>query len=74
MVKNDRITRLVMISKSINSSFLIDAKGGSWLARRNSLSIKKYSPNLIADYGYVKGKLLNKDKIPIIKADKMGWL
>lgn len=58
IVKNDRITGLVTSTKSIESSFLIDATGGShWLARRNNLTIKKYSPNLIAYYGYVKGNL-----------------
>jgi flavin-dependent dehydrogenase len=75
IVKNERIIGLVTSTKPIKSSFLIDATGGShWLARRNNLTIKKYSPNLIAYYGYVKGKFMKIDKFPMIKADKMGWI
>jgi flavin-dependent dehydrogenase len=57
-----------------NSSYLIDAAGSqNWLANKLGLKMIKYSPTLIAYYGYVKGEFANCNRNPLLVADHYGW-
>ena len=70
-----RIIGINTTQGEFKSSFLIDSSGGShWLARRIGLTIRKYTPRLIAHYGYVKGTYPSRDEAPLIIAEKDGWL
>jgi flavin-dependent dehydrogenase len=59
---------------ALRARFVIDATGAShWLARRLALQIKRYSPRLIARFGYVKGNCEVRDDAPAIIANDVGW-
>ena len=75
IVLNNQIKGLFTTTGVFKSSFLIDATGNTnWLARKLNLKINRFSPILIAYYGYVKGKCRSRDKEPLILADKEGWI
>jgi flavin-dependent dehydrogenase len=58
----------------IHSSYVIDAAGSQhWLAKQLNIQIRKYSPKLIVNYGYVEGKHPFFENIPSLTADKDGW-
>ena len=60
----------------ITCSVLIDAAGSAnWIARQLSIPIKKYSPPLMAKFGYVKDnqEITNRSEIPSLTANKNGW-
>src|SRR5215211_2238198 len=58
----------------IKCNFIIDASGSShWLAKRLKLNIEKYSPTLIAYYGYFRGNY-NRHELPLLQATDNGWL
>ncbi|MGD1835002.1 MAG: NAD(P)/FAD-dependent oxidoreductase [Nitrososphaeraceae archaeon] len=75
IISNKQITGLFTTEGIFKSSFLIDATGNTnWLARKLNLKIQRFSPVLVAYYGYVKGECLTRDKEPLILADKEGWI
>ena len=59
---------------SIHSPYVIDASGSQhWLAKQLKINIKKYSPLLLASYGYAEGKHPSYENAPSITADSEGW-
>jgi flavin-dependent dehydrogenase len=62
-------------SGPLTARYVIDAAGSShWLGRKLSLPIRRYSPRLIASFGYVKGDCYDRDEAPAIVADEGGWI
>lgn len=59
---------------NILAQFVVDAGGGfHWLTRQLKLDIRKFSPPLLAYYGYVAGNYPPRDEHPAIVADETGW-
>lgn len=57
------------------ADFTIDAAGsGHWLARKLKISIKRYSPPLYIQYGYVEGSCPPRDVVPAFTAIQSGWI
>ncbi|PIE92150.1 FAD-dependent oxidoreductase [Bacillus fungorum] len=74
IVHKNQIIGVLTSMGEIYSPFLIDATGRrQWLARKLKLKVDKYSPQLIARFGYVQGKCPLHDDAPAIVADDMGW-
>ncbi|MGR6341502.1 NAD(P)/FAD-dependent oxidoreductase [Priestia megaterium] len=74
IVEHNRVKGVMTSLGEIYSPFLIDATGRrQWLARKLRLPISKYSPRLIARYGYVHGNCGVRDENPAIIADNGGW-
>lgn len=73
IIKNNKIVGIKTSLGEIHSDFVIDAAGSThWLANRFNLQIEKYSPPLIAYYGYCKGKY-SSNELPSISATNTGW-
>ncbi|AXR17080.1 MULTISPECIES: NAD(P)/FAD-dependent oxidoreductase [Bacillus] len=74
ILKENRVIGLVIPNNELRASYLIDATGRrQWLAQQLGLKIEKYSPQLIARFGYVQGKCPPRDDAPAIIADIKGW-
>lgn len=74
IVHNNRITGVLTSIGEIYSPFLIDATGRrQWLAQKLKLKVDKFSPQLIARFGYVQGKCSLHDNAPAIVTDDTGW-
>jgi flavin-dependent dehydrogenase len=59
---------------NLKARFVIDAAGGGhWLARKLALPLRRYSPRLIARFGYVRGECPARDEAPALLADAEGW-
>jgi flavin-dependent dehydrogenase len=58
----------------LTSDYVIDAAGSShWLARKLSLNIRRYSPRLRVDFGYVEGDCDVRNDAPALIANANGW-
>lgn len=58
----------------LRAQFVIDASGSQhWLATKLGSPLVRYSPTLIARYGYVEGTCSERDHAPMIRADEHGW-
>lgn len=69
-----RVTGVTTSEGSFKSSFVVDAAGGKhWIAGRLGIDILKFSPRLIAHYGYASGNA-RCDRNPSIVADEQGWM
>jgi flavin-dependent dehydrogenase len=74
LLDDTRVTGLETAEGSVSSAFVIDAAGGShWLTRQLSLDIERWSPPLIARFGYCEGECPARDESPAIVADANGW-
>ncbi|MBE7099225.1 NAD(P)/FAD-dependent oxidoreductase [Bacillus cereus] len=74
IIENYRIKGVITSLGKISSPFLIDATGRrQWLTQKLKLQIDKYSPRLIAKFGYVHGECPVRDEAPAIIADNTGW-
>jgi len=59
---------------NITSPFVVDASGGGhWLARQLGLPVERWSPRLIARFGYCEGDCPARNGAPAIVADANGW-
>jgi flavin-dependent dehydrogenase len=57
-----------------HARFVIDGGGSKhWLASRLHSQIIKYSPSLVARYGYMEGICERRDHAPAIRANGNGW-
>ena len=57
------------------AAFTVDATGrGRWLSRQVGLRVGRFSPRLIARYGYVTGSCPGRDDAPAIVAEPGGWV
>lgn len=73
-VNSKNILDIYTTMGNIKCNFIIDASGSNhWLAKRLKLKIEKYSPTLIAYYGYFRGNY-NRHELPLIHATDNGWL
>ena len=69
-----RVTGVDTSDGPIAAAFVVDAGGSAhWLARQLGLTIRPYSPRLIARYGYATGNCAARDEAPAIAADEAGW-
>ena len=58
----------------IRSRYVIDATGsGHWLRRRLGLELRRFSPPLIAFYGYCAGECPDLDEAPVLEAEGTRW-
>ncbi len=72
--ENNRIAGVTTADGQLSARWVIDAAGGGhWLARQLRLAVEKFSPQLIARHGYVRGSYPSRDEAPLIKADATGW-
>jgi flavin-dependent dehydrogenase len=77
---NENKNTIVGVSTSngkIYSSFVVDASGSQhWLTKQLNKKINKFSPLLVATYGYAKEEKFPPfyyDNNPSLTADKYGW-
>jgi flavin-dependent dehydrogenase len=69
-----RLAGLTTSSGAITASYIVDASGGShWLARHIGLAVVKESPRLIARYGYARGDLKLRNRMPSLVSSRHGW-
>ena len=62
-------------NNEILADYVIDASGGThWLARKLKIEIKKYSPVLFAQFGYVQGECSVLDQMPMMESIVDGWI
>jgi flavin-dependent dehydrogenase len=74
LLDGDRVVGVATTDGPLHASVVIDAAGGGhWLARKLGAPVKRYSPRLIARYGYASGELPARDAAPEIIADPAGW-
>lgn len=74
MINGKNIIDINTTKGNLKCNFVIDASGSNhWLAKRLGLKIEKYSPTLIAYYGYFKGNY-NRYELPLIYATDNGWV
>jgi flavin-dependent dehydrogenase len=74
MVKANRVVGVATAQGPLLAPFVVDAAGSRhWLARQLRLKIERYSPCLIARYGYVEGECPTRDEAPALVADPTGW-
>lgn len=74
IVNSNRVVGIETDRGFIKARFAIDASGSrQWLAKQLNLPIHKFSPRLIAHYGYVEGDCPIRDDAPAIVADNTGW-
>jgi flavin-dependent dehydrogenase len=74
LIEKENVVGVETTMGVVRSKYLIDGSGANhWLARNMGLMIKKFSPTLIAWYGYVEGSCPVRDHAPAIVADSEGW-
>jgi flavin-dependent dehydrogenase len=74
VVRAGRVTGLATAEGTIEAQFVVDAAGGSHLlARHLDLPIERFSPPLVAWYGYAEGACPARGDAPSIVADGEGW-
>ncbi|KAA6453974.1 NAD(P)/FAD-dependent oxidoreductase [Bacillus atrophaeus] len=74
IISHNRVVGVVTSEGEVRSSFVIDATGRrQWLAQKLKLSINRYSPRLIVNFGYGEGECPVRDCAPAIVADNKGW-
>jgi flavin-dependent dehydrogenase len=75
IIHNNKIIGIETSKGGFLSDFIIDAAGSThWFARRYNIKIKKYSPPLYAQYGYVKEACKTCYDIPMLKSNEEGWI
>lgn len=75
IMTNNRVSGVITSEGEISAPFVVDATGRKqWLARKLKLQTNKYSPRLIARFGYVEGECPIRDNAPAIVADEKGWI
>jgi flavin-dependent dehydrogenase len=74
IVSEGRVSGIESSAGTIEARFVVDAAGPShWLARRLGLAVRRYSPRLIARFGYREGAYPDRNGAPTITADERGW-
>ena len=74
LVEGGRVAGVQTSAGAVRSQFLVDAAGGGhWLARQLGMEVIRYSPRLMAYYGYGEGHCPARDRHPAIVADDRGW-
>lgn len=74
LVSRGRVQGLLTTTGPIICEFVFDAGGSSsWLARRLTLPVRKYSPPLLVRFGYVAGQCPVRDEAPWLEGDARGW-
>jgi flavin-dependent dehydrogenase len=74
VLSGDRVIGVVTADGEIRSRFVVDAAGGRhWLAKKLGAGIRRYSPPLVARYGYAKGDCELQDGAPLLTAHPGGW-
>ncbi len=73
--ENNRVIGLKTSKSDLLTTFVIDASGSyHWLAKKLAINIEKFSPTLIAHYGYVTGNCNVLNNNPMMTAIEDGWL
>lgn len=74
IVKDNHVVGLVTSEGILRARWVIDAGGGQhWLATKLNLGLERYSPLMIAHYGYAEGSCSQRDNAPLITGDHSGW-
>ncbi|MEB3829453.1 NAD(P)/FAD-dependent oxidoreductase [Phormidium sp. CCY1219] len=74
IVRQNRVIGIETNQGAIYGRFAIDATGHKhWLAKQLKLPINRYSPRLIAYYGYAQGNCPSRESNPAIVGDRKGW-
>lgn len=75
LVQSNRVVGVLTADgEEIRARFVVDAAGrGHWLARQLGLRLKRYSPRLLAHYGYAEGTCPSLAEAPALLADEDGW-
>lgn len=69
-----RVAGVLTEDGAVRASTVVDATGaGGFLARRLGLGPVRYSPPLVARYGYREGRCTVRDQAPSLVADPDGW-
>jgi flavin-dependent dehydrogenase len=75
VIRNQRVVGVLAGDQVYDAMFVVDAAGGShWLSRKLGRRIEKYSPKLIAEFGYASTGDPQHERWPSIIADQKGWL
>jgi flavin-dependent dehydrogenase len=70
----DRVIGISSTAGDIVSDFVFDATGPSrWLARRLHVGLRRDSPPLLAQFGYVRGECPARDEAPLFEWVGQGW-
>lgn len=74
IVDEGTVVGVVTDSGSIRGGHIVDAAGGRhWLATHLQLSLRRESPPLMVQYGYVEAGPCDIDENPVIVTDACGW-
>ncbi len=69
-----RLAGVLTSDGPVSARFLVDATGRRhWLAHRLGLTFERFSPRLVARYGYVTGDCPGRVAEPVLVADSDGW-
>jgi flavin-dependent dehydrogenase len=75
VVGDERVAGVLAGDQVYTATFVVDATGGShWLSRKLGWRVEKYSPKLIAEFGYASTGNPQLERWPSIIADQKGWL
>jgi len=73
LISGEHVVGIESSDGPVRARFVVDASGGKhWLARHLKLSISKYSPQLIARFGYSESTQTTLP-LPCLIADDAGW-
>ena len=73
LIQNGRVAGLQVDSERLHCRYLVDASGGArWLSRRLRLHVGRFSPRLVARYGYFRGDGAL-GVIPEFREHACGW-
>ncbi|MBX7250074.1 MAG: NAD(P)/FAD-dependent oxidoreductase [Caulobacteraceae bacterium] len=74
IVETGRAAGATTEAGDVRARLLIDASGPArWLERKLGLARRERSPQLVVRYGYVRGRLPDRDLRPLIHGDTDGW-
>ncbi|MFP5263383.1 MAG: NAD(P)/FAD-dependent oxidoreductase [Blastocatellia bacterium] len=74
LIERGRVCGVITPRGAVRSRWVIDASGSQhWLAKQLGLKIERYSPPLVAWYGYAEGTHPPRDDAPAIVGDATGW-
>lgn len=72
--EDGRVRGVATRRATVKGRFLVDAAGDrGWLGRRLDIPVEKRSRELIAQYGYARGRAAPFDDAPHLVADHQGW-
>jgi flavin-dependent dehydrogenase len=72
--RDGRVLGVTTSRGPIRASFTLDAAGGGHrLARRLGITVRNFSPPLVARYGYVTGDFPGREREPEFRAIPGGW-